>query len=335
MIEFEITNFYIALVAVVAGLALLLVGGEVLVKGSVALASRLGIPRLIIGMTIVAFGTSVPELFIGLQSVLQGSTDLALGNVVGSNIANVLLVLGLPSILYPTLVKEHGVRRNMMMMIAASVILIWMGQDGLLSFSDGVTLVLLLTIFFAVQVHHARNSPESAARQDELAEIEQVADGDTSGLATFFFILIGLLLLPIGANLLVTGSVKIATDLGVQEAVIGLSLVAVGTSLPELAISIVATLRRHASVAIGNVLGSNVLNIGAVMGLTTVFAGKKGIPVTEQFLAFDFWVMLATALLIVPFAFMKKGAISRPIGLLFMIFYCVYIYWIFQTGRVA
>ena len=332
MLEIEVTNMKIAIPFVIGGLVILLAAGEILVKGSVALASKLGIPRLIIGMTIVAFGTSVPELFIGIQSVLQGSPGLAIGNVVGSNIANVLLVLGVPSLLYPTLVKEHGVRRNTSMMIGISLILIWMAFDGVLSFVDGATLVFLLAFFFGVQIHHAKSSPGKVAEQEELAEIEGVGDGDSTNIAIAAFLILGLIGLPLGANMLVSGSVFVAEAVGVDEAIIGLSLVALGTSLPELAISVVATLRRHASVAIGNVLGSNVLNIAAVMGISTLFAGERGIRVPPQFLTFDLWVMLASSAILLPLAFAKRGSIGRPLGLVFVLLYALYIFWIFRAG---
>jgi cation:H+ antiporter len=334
MLEFNIDGMNTALPAVLVGLVILLGAGEFLVKGSVALASKLGIPRLIIGMTIVAFGTSVPELFIGIQSVMQGSPGLALGNVVGSNIANVLLVLGVPSIIYPTLVKEHGVRRNTTMMMIATIVFLWMAFDGELTFSDGATLVFLVALFFGLQIHHAKTSPNETTIADELADLEGASNGNTAGIKVFVFILIGLIGLPLGANALVSGSVYVAGAMGVDETIIGLSLVALGTSLPELAISVVATLRRHASVAIGNVIGSNILNIVAVMGISTLFAGKSGIPVTSQFIDFDLWVMFAASAVLVPFAFAKRGSITRIMGIVFIVLYVSYIFWIFKNGMV-
>lgn len=335
MLDFEIVEMTTAIPAIIGGLVILLGAGELLVKGSIALASKLGIPPLIISMTIVAFGTSVPELFIGIQSVLKGSDGLAVGNVVGSNIANVLLVLGVPSILYPTLVKEHGVRRNTSMMIGAALVLIALAWDGRLSMFDGATLVFLLVVLFGVQIHHAKSSPGEVAHKDELAEIEGISDGHISAGAITAYMVFGLLGLPLGANMLVSGSVFVAEAVGVSEAIIGLSLVAIGTSLPELAIAVVATMRRHASVAIGNVIGSNVLNIAAVMGITTLVAGSKGIEVPEQIRSFDLWVMLASSLILVPLAFSRKGSISRTLGIVFLVFYIFYIYWIFRAGMIG
>ncbi len=331
MLDFDIQGTGTALLAITGGLVLLIGAGELLVRGSVSLAKQFGIPRIIIGMTIVAFGTSVPELFVGIQSVRSGSPGLAIGNVVGSNIANVLLVLGLPSIIFPTVVKETGIRRNTVMMILFSGLFIWMSVDGGLTFSDGVTLVFLLSGFLAYQAHHAVKSPGDIELIDELGELEGVSGGRDSGLKIFVFILVGLIGLPLGANSLVSGSVFVAHSLGVDEALIGLSLVAIGTSLPELAITAVAAFRRHAGVAIGNVIGSNIMNILAVMGISILFAGDVGIPVKANFVDFHLWIMLLSSALLIPFAFTHRP-ISRTMGLIFLVFYISYIAYIFKNG---
>lgn len=331
MLDFDIQGTGTALLAITGGLVLLIGSGELLVRGSVSLAKQFGIPRIIIGMTIVAFGTSVPELFIGIQSVRSGSPGLAMGNVVGSNIANVLLVLGLPSIIFPTLVKETGIRRNIVMMIIFTGIFIWMSFDGGLTFSDGVTLVFLLSAFLAYQAHHAVKSPGDVELIDELGELEGVSGGRDPGLKIFIFILLGLVGLPLGANSLVSGSVFVAQAIGVDEALIGLSLVAIGTSLPELAITAVAAFRRHAGVAIGNVIGSNIMNILAVMGISILFAGDAGIPVAPNFKGFHLWVMLLSSAILIPFAFMHR-TISRTMGAIFLVFYLSYIVYIFKNG---
>lgn len=331
MLEFNIQSLATALLAVSGGLVLLIGAGELLVRGSVSLAKQFGIPRIIIGMTIVAFGTSVPELFIGIQSVRSGSPGLAIGNVVGSNIANVLLVLGLPSIVFPTVVKETGVRRNTVMMILFSAIFMWMSFDGGLTFSDGITLVFLLSGFLAYQAHHAVNSPGDVELVDELGELEGVSGKGHSGMRISIFIILGLIGLPIGANSLVTGSVFVAEAIGVDEALIGLSLVAIGTSLPELAITVVAAFRRHAGVAIGNVIGSNIMNILAVMGISILFAGDAGIPVAPSFTDFHLWAMLLASAVLIPFAF-AHHTISRAMGVVFLVFYFGYITYIFNNG---
>jgi cation:H+ antiporter len=331
MLEFDIQGMTMAVLAITGGLVLLIGAGELLVRGSVSVAKMFGIPRIIIGMTIVAFGTSVPELFIGIQSVRSGSPGLAMGNVVGSNIANVLLVLGLPSIIFPTVVKEHGVRRNTVMMILFSVIFMWMSFDGGLTFSDGVTLVFLLSAFLAYQAHHAVNSPGDIEVVDELGELEGVRGDSHSGFRIFVFIMLGLIGLPLGANSLVTGSVFVAQSIGVDEALIGLSLVAIGTSLPELAITAIAAFRRHAGVALGNVIGSNIMNLLAVMGISILFAGDAGIPVDRSFTSFHLWAMLLSSAVLIPFAF-AHHTISRVMGVVFLVFYFSYIIYIFKNG---
>lgn len=331
MLDFSIQATGTALLAITGGLVLLIGSGELLVRGSVSLAKRFGIPRIIIGMTIVAFGTSVPELFIGIQSVRSGSPGLAIGNVVGSNIANVLLVLGLPSLIFPTVVKETGIRRSTIMMIVFTGIFMWMSFDGGLTFSDGVTLVFLLSMFLAYQAHHAVKSPGDVELTDELGELEGVSAGSDGSFRIFVFILLGLVGLPIGANSLVSGSVFVAEAIGVDEALIGLSMVAIGTSLPELAITAVAAFRRHAGVAIGNVIGSNIMNILAVMGISILFAGDRGIPVDATFNGFHLWVMLLSSAILIPFAFTHRP-ISRTMGIIFLVFYFSYIVYIFENG---
>lgn len=331
MLDFDIQNLGPALLAVTGGLILLIGSGELLVRGSVSLAKQFGIPRIIIGMTIVAFGTSVPELFIGIQSVRSGNPGLAIGNVVGSNIANVLLVLGVPSLIFPTVVKETGIRRSTIMMIVFTGIFMWMSFDGGLTFSDGVTLVFLLSLFLAYQAHHAVTSPGDVELIDELGELEGVSGRNGGGVRIFVFILLGLIGLPIGANGLVSGSVFVAQTIGVDEALIGLSLVAIGTSLPELAVTAVAAFRRHAGVAIGNVIGSNIMNILAVMGISILFSGDKGIPVGETFIDFHLWVMFLSSAVLIPFAFTHRP-ISRAMGIVFLVLYFGYIVYIFEHG---
>lgn len=217
------------------------------------------------------------------------------------------------------------------MMIIFTGIFIWMSFDGGLTFSDGVTLVFLLSAFLAYQAHHAVKSPGDVELIDELGELEGVSGGRDPGLKIFVFILLGLVGLPLGANSLVSGSVFVAQAIGVDEALIGLSLVAIGTSLPELAITAVAAFRRHAGVAIGNVIGSNIMNILAVMGISILFAGDAGIPVAPNFNGFHLWVMLLSSAILIPFAFLHR-TISRTMGAIFLVFYLSYIVYIFKNG---
>jgi len=332
MLQFPIPSLTIAVIAVIFGLGILLFAGDLLVRGSVATACKFRIPPIVIGLSIVAFGTSAPELFIGVQSVISGKVGLAIGNVVGSNIANILLVLGVPSIIYPTICTQHSIRRNTAIMIAGSILFIAMAWNGRLEFADGVTLVFLIALYLAYWASRATKAPSQGSPVDELTDLDALGGLPKVPFAITGFIILGLIGLPLGAQLMVDGGVFIAEHIGVSEALIGLSLIAVGTSLPELATTVVAAMRHHSGVAIGNVIGSNLFNLFAVMGITTMATGSAGIDVPEHLLRFDLWVMLATSALLIPFAFMHRS-ISRPIGVLFLVAYFYYIYFIFASGH--
>lgn len=303
--------------AVIGGLVLLLLAGDLLVRGAVALAVRAGISPLIIGLTVVAFGTSAPELMISLEAALGGVPGIAIGNVVGSNIANVLLVLGVPAILYPICCNQSGIRRNMLMMVGATIIFIAFAYQGAFTFTNGFVMVLLLAGFLGYSGWRAM----AQNGEDTDASMEEVEGIPASTMRMAIYILLGLVGLPLGANLLINGATGIAQNFGVSDSVIGLTVVAIGTSLPELATTVVAALRKQTDVAIGNVIGSNLFNILAIMGITAMVAP---VPVPDHFLSFDLWIMLGTAVLIVPFAFMHKS-ITRPMGIGFVCAYVAYI----------
>ncbi len=330
----EITNVWIAALIVVAGLAILLYAGNLLVCGAVAVAKQLRIAPIVIGLTIVAFGTSAPELFIGVQSVFTGHADLAFGNVIGSNIANVLLVLGVPSIIYPTICKQHSIRRNTLFMIGATLLLIWMMWDGRLAFAEGVALVMLIAFYLGYWFNKATRSTSHDPFANELSDIDSIAGLPKTSVSTTLYLIGGLIGLPFGASLIVDGGVFIAEDLGVDESLIGLSLIAIGTSLPELATTVIAAMRRHSAVAIGNVIGSNLFNILAVMGVTVTAAGERGLRVPPHLMTFDIWIMLATSALLLPFAFFHKS-ITRPVGIVFVVAYGLYLFYIFNSGHYA
>jgi cation:H+ antiporter len=332
MFQFSIESLGIASVAIICGLGLLLFAGDILVRGSVALALRFRIPPLVIGLTIVAFGTSAPELFIGVQSVFSGKAGLAIGNVVGSNIANILLVLGVPSLIYPTACTQHSIRRNILAMIGGSVLFIFMAWDGRLDFANGVVFLFLIALYLAYWANRAAKAPGQDAYADELSDIDAISGLPSLGWSIVAFIVLGLIGLPIGAQLMVDGGVYVAEYAGVDESLIGLSLIAIGTSLPELATTVVSAIRRHSALAIGNVIGSNLFNLFAVMGVTTLVAGERGIKVPEHLLAFDLWVMLGSAALLIPFAFLHKS-ITRTWGIIFLAAYVLYIYFIFNFGH--
>ncbi|MCV2892894.1 calcium/sodium antiporter [Lentibacter sp. XHP0401] len=308
------------------GLVILLLAGDSLVRGAVNLALRVGIPALIVSLTIVAFGTSAPELLIAIKAVFDNAPDIAMGNVVGSNTANILMVLGFPALLACMHTSECDTRKNYLYMIAGTVLFIALAFRGVFDALAGLVLLAALAAVLADSFLHARNhrretrAAEAALEEAELEELEG-ADPDLPWWKIMVFLVLGLVGLPLGADILVKSSVNIARDFGVTETVIGLTLVALGTSLPELATTVMAALRRQADVALGNVIGSNMFNLLAIIGITSLLGP---IPVDSQFLQFDLWVMLASSLLLIPFVFLKRD-ITRNWGILLVALYVVYI----------
>lgn len=289
------------IVLVLAGLALLVFGGDLLVKGAVNLSLRLGIAPLVVGLTVVAFGTSAPELIVSLSAAWRGVTDIALGNVVGSNIANVLIILGVAALFQPIVTRGHDLRESWGMMMAASVLLIGLALTGTLDAIEGLALLAALALILWRQL--------SAARPDEVDEIEGAQLGARWG-RILMWLGLGLVLLPLGADLLVRGATDIARAFGVTEVVIGLTLVAVGTSLPEMAASVAAALRGRSDMALGNVVGSNIFNILSILGITALVAP---LPIPPQMMQLDLWVMLASSALLAPFLF-RGITIGRVAG---------------------
>ena len=308
------------------GLVILLLAGDSLVRGAVNLALRMGIPALVVSLTIVAFGTSAPELLIAIKAVADNAPDIAMGNVVGSNTANILMVLGFPALLAAMHTSECDTRKNYLYMIASSVLFIALAFRGVFDVLAGVVLLAALAAVLTDSFLHARNhrrdtrAAEAAMDSDELEDLEG-ADPELPWWKIGVFLLLGLIGLPLGADILVDSSVNIARDFGVTETVIGLTLVALGTSLPELATTVMAALRRQADVALGNVIGSNMFNLLAIIGITALLGE---IPVDPQFLKFDLWVMLASSLLLIPFVFLKRD-ITRSWGVLLVGLYLAYI----------
>ena len=301
---------------VVAGLAILLIAGDFLVKGAVNLALRLGVPALIVSLTIVAFGTSAPELLISVQSVLDGVPGLALGNVVGSNTANVLLVLGIPAILATMHTSEHDTRSSYWQMLAATALFIALCWAGTLTWISGLILLAGLVAMLWWSFAQARRARSAAP-----AEIEG-ADDSIGGVRIAIYLVLGLVGLPLGAQLLIRGATIIAQEFGLSESVIGLTLVAVGTSLPELATTVVAALKRQADVALGNVIGSNMFNLLAIMGVAALVGP---IPVDGQVLTFDLWIMAGTAVLLAPFVLFRLN-LTRAWGVALTAGYGLYVW---------
>jgi cation:H+ antiporter len=304
------------------GLVILLLAGDALVKGAVNLSLRVGIPALIVSLTIVALGTSAPELIISINAVLDGKPGLALGNVVGSNTANILLVLGLPAILAVMHTSQCNTRKTYMFMIAASVIFIALAFRGVFDIWAGLALLAVLAYVLGDAFRDARRHSKAAAvaAAEDPEEVEG-ADPDMPWWQIGVFLVLGLIGLPLGADLLVDNASIIAREFGVGDAVIGLTLVALGTSLPELATTVMAALRKQADVALGNVIGSNMFNLLAIIGITTLVGP---IPVDREFLQFDLWVMLGASLLLFPFVFLRQD-IGRLWGVALTVLYVLYI----------
>ena len=304
------------------GLVILLLSGDALVKGAVNLSLRLGVPALIVSLTIVAFGTSAPELLISVNAVLEHAPGIALGNVVGSNTANILLVLGIPALFSGLHTSECNSRKTYVFMIAASLLFIALAFCGTFTFWSGIVLLMALSLVLGEAFREARRH-RRASKASKLAEEEAIegADPDMPWRKICMFLGLGLVGLPLGADLLVDNATLIAQMYGVSDTVIGLTLVAIGTSLPELATTVMAALRRQADVALGNVIGSNMFNLLAIIGIASLVGP---IPVDPSFLRFDLWVMLGASLLLFPFVFMCRN-ITRIWGIVLTSLYCIYI----------
>ncbi|MGJ8544213.1 MAG: calcium/sodium antiporter [Sulfitobacter sp.] len=302
------------------GLVMLLLAGDALVRGAVNVSLRLGVPSLIVSLTIVAFGTSAPELLISIKAVLDNAPGIALGNVVGSNTANILLVLGIPALLATMHTSECSTRKTFNFMIAASVLFIALAFRGVFDWIAGAVLLAALAyvLFDALgdAKNHRRACREGTAEDEEL----EGADPDMPGWKIGMFLVLGLIGLPLGAGILVENATVIAQHYGVSDTVIGLTLVAIGTSLPELATTVMAALRRQADVALGNVIGSNMFNLLAIIGIAS-FVGP--ISVDPEFLKLDLWVMLGASLLLIPFVYLRRD-ITRAWGILLVALYAAY-----------
>ena len=304
------------------GLLILLFAGDALVKGAVNLSLRIGIPALIVSLTIVAFGTSAPELLIAIQAILDDVPGIAMGNVVGSNTANILLVLGVPALLATMHTSECDTRKSFNHMIAATLLFIALAYRGVFDWVASVVLLIALgaMLFDAARDARAHRHADLAEATDDEEDLEGV-DPDMPGWKIGMFLILGIVGLPLGASLLVDNATIIAKEFGVSDTVIGLTLVAIGTSLPELATTVVAALRRQADVALGNVIGSNMFNLLAIIGIT----GLVGpIEVAPQFLRFDLWVMLGASLLLIPFVYLGQN-ITQVWGLALSALYVTYL----------
>jgi cation:H+ antiporter len=309
---------------VAAGLVLLFLGGEGLVRGSVAIATRLGISRLVVGMVIVGFGTSAPELVVSLQAALAGSPDIAVGNIIGSNIANILLILGIAALLVPLANGDGEIRREALVMLLAAVALVAALWYGELNRLIGAVLLGGLAVHLLLAYLKERRADTSPFEH----EADEVGDIPMKLPLAILAAIAGLGLLVVGAELMVKGATAIARDVGVSEAVIGLTIVAVGTSLPELATAIVAAIRRHTDVVLANIVGSNIFNILGILGVTALVTP---IGVSERFALIDGPIMLAVTLAAF-LVLLRCRTVSRLIGGGFLAAYCGYIGFLASMG---
>ncbi|MCR4267777.1 calcium/sodium antiporter [Nitratireductor sp. ZSWI3] len=296
----------LSLFLLATGVTLLFLAGDIFVRGAVGLAESIGVSPLIIGLTVVAFGTSAPELFTSVQAAVSGAPGIAIGNVVGSNIANVLLVLGLPALIFPVRADGAGLRRNLAAMLAVTGLFMWMLSSGGIGRLDGAVLFAVLCAFVAWQVHDAL----TGAVPPDHDFHEEIGPAPHDRKRVLGFLAAGVIGLPIAAQLTVAGAVRIAETFGVSDAVIGLTIVAVGTSLPELATSLAAALKRHSTVALGNIVGSNIFNIACIMGLTALISPMA---VDPRIISIDMWVMLAAGVALALLGFARIPA-GKPIG---------------------
>ncbi|MCL6510329.1 MAG: calcium/sodium antiporter [Anaerolineae bacterium] len=312
----------LTLILLVTGLGLLIAGAEALVKGASRLAAAVGISPLVIGLTVVAFGTSAPELAVSVFSSLNGQADIAVGNVVGSNIFNVLFILGASALIAPLVVSQQLVRLDVPIMIGVSVLAFVMSLDGVIGRLEGLILfagIIAYTIFLVI---HSRKEKNEQVQEEYEKEFGKKPQGRAGALLNLALIAGGLIMLVIGSRWLVDGAVAIARVIGVGEVVIGLTVVAAGTSLPEVATSIVASIRGERDIAVGNVVGSNIFNILSVLGLSAAVA-PAGLRVPPSIEAFDALVMVAVAVACLPI-FFTGWEIRRWEGVLFLGYYAAY-----------
>ena len=310
----------------ILGLVILIFAGDALVKGAVNMALRLGIPALVVGLTVVAFGTSAPELIVSVQAALNDQAGIAVGNVVGSNIVNVLLILGLPLLITVIHTSKLDTSRSYIIMLASLVLFAGLAFTGPLTWWHGLILLggLALMLWDNLRIsmaHRATSDP---------TELEGVDDSMGWGRIVANIVL-GLIGLAIGARFLVDGAVGIARDFGLSETVIGLTLVAIGTSMPELVTSVIAAIRKQADVAMGNVIGSNTFNTLGILGVTSLVAE---VPIDPQILYFDNFFMIAVSLLLVPFVLFRRD-MGRLAGVTFVGIYIGYCVWLVMSGTTA
>jgi cation:H+ antiporter len=315
-----------------AGLAGLVMGATLLVRGASKLALSFGISPLVVGLTIVAFGTSAPEMAVSVGAVLDGRTDIAAGNAVGSNIFNVLFILGASALITPLVVNLQLIRQEVPIMIGAALLLLLLGLDGQLGLFDAGLLTVLMAAYTVFLIVQSRRASAQATEYDD--EVKPAAAGawDAKLPAQLLLIVAGLGLLVVGSEALVGAAVNFAKALGVSDVVIALTIVAAGTSMPEVATSIAAALKGERDIAVGNVVGSNTFNILGCLGLSGLAAGTGGLPLAPSLLSFDIWVMLAVSLACLP-VFVSGREIARWEGGVFVGYYVAYVAYLILAAQ--
>ena len=308
----------------IVGLITLLISAEFLVKGSVSIAIRLRISTLVIGMTIVSFGTSAPELLVAIKAALNNKPDIALGAIIGSNISNLALVLGVTALVFPVRVNRDTIFIDWPMMMISTLLFYVLILNGILGFWEGVTLISILGIFTFWLIRRSRKKN----KKDPDLVVEKVKWSKLILAKEIGFIAIGCLGLVYGAEWFLDGADDIALNFGISERVIGLTVVAIGTSMPELVTSLVAAFRKQMDISIGNLIGSNIFNLLSILGITSIV---KEIPVNEILLSFDIYWLLVISALILPFMLYRR-TITRFQGAFLLIFYVVYIYFVISKG---
>lgn len=306
-----------------AGILLLLGGAHLLVSSSSTLAMRFGIPAIFIGVTVVAFATSAPEIAVSLDAVLDGRSGLALGNVVGSNIANILLILGLSAVISPIKVTRRVIWLDIPIMILVSVVLYVLALDRILQPLDGIIMLILFTAFMAFQIYQAKRDKNSMIYED----VDHELGANVNPWLQAVLLILGFALLALGAHWLVESAIVIARVWGMSELIIGLTIVAIGTSLPELATSVLAARRNESDLSVGNVIGSNIFNVLLVLGISAFFSAD-GLPISTAALALDLPFMLAVSFACLPI-FFTGHVIARWEGLVFLGYYTAYLLYLF------
>ena len=318
---------FLALCMVAGGLLLLVFGGEVLLRGAVSLAARLGLSPLLVGMTVVAAATSMPEMVVAVAASLEDAPDIGIGNVIGSNTANILLILGTTAMLAPIHTQAKQVLRDGLAMLGATLLFTVLAVIGLIGRIEGVAMLILLIGYLAYSYRRERQQPASETE----AALDEEPQGTLSNFWSLAFVTAGVALLVVGSKLLVEGAVDLARIAGVSEAAIGLTLVAIGTSLPELATAIVASYRRHPEIVLGNVIGSNLFN---VMAIIPAMALTAPVVVAVEFIQFDVWVMAGVTVLCLVFM-VTDWRFSRREGILFLVCYGAYMALLFAREQAA